>query len=226
MNQTPGHHCFLSIIFLSEKMKSPLFNRLSVYWFAIVCPWLFIGCPQKPDPQFPVLKNRDSLPAINKTDSLTRNLHDKNMEEYKKRCDPDWVSRFDFNGDAIRDSVVWTFSGGAHCCYSISVLLRGIEKRFDFPFHMDGGYLCGLNLSRPHQFNIRDFDGDGLPEIYMLIETYNYDLYDIPAAWRKKYGITQNEILLKFVNNRPVLRDFYPDEGITKSGNPNYRRVK
>jgi hypothetical protein len=79
------------------------------------------------------------------------------------------MNKFDIDGDGEKDKIEYCFSGGAHCCYKISVLLSKNKKRYDYPFEMDGGYVGGLDLSQTNHFFIKDYDKYGLPEIFMKI---------------------------------------------------------
>ena len=51
-----------------------------------------------------------------------------------------------------------------------------------FPFEMDGDYIGDVDNSQPDQFDIRDIDNDGLPEIEMQIQTYNGQSGSIPYS--------------------------------------------
>jgi hypothetical protein len=122
-----------------------------------------------------------------------------------------WSETFDFDGDRINDKVIYKFTGGAHCCYLVSVLLSSDRMLYEFPFEMDGGYEGGLDLSKPEHFNIRDYDDDGLPEIFMEINTYNSERYEIPLEWREEYGIYTNYIVIDYISETLRVSDFTPD---------------
>jgi hypothetical protein len=119
----------------------------------------------------------------------------------------DWTTQFDFDGDGNRDTVQYSYSGGAHCCYTIAVELSGSGFVYNFPFEMDGGYEYGLDLSKPGHFNIRDYDNDGLPEIFMEINTYNGEKYPLPDEWIQEYGIKTNYIIIEYENKEMTVRD-------------------
>lgn len=59
---------------------------------------------------------------------------------------------------------------------------------------MDGGYVGGVDGSKPERFRIEDLDGDSLPEVYMRIEKYNDRQREIPEEWTRRYGITKPRI--------------------------------
>ncbi len=63
---------------------------------------------------------------------------------------------------------------------------------------MDGGYIGGLDLSDKNNFSIKDYDNDGLPEIFMKI---------ISKSWTKEYGIKSNYIVIEYANNRLIVWD-------------------
>jgi len=122
-----------------------------------------------------------------------------------------WTTQFDFNGDGNNDTIQYFYSGGAHCCYTIAVELTGNNRGYNYPFEMDGGYMYGLDLSQTDHFNIKDYDKDGLPEIFMEINTYNGEKYPIPAEWTEEYGIKSNYIIIEYQNNELVVRDWASD---------------
>jgi hypothetical protein len=119
-----------------------------------------------------------------------------------------WSVQFDFDGDGNNDRIVYRFTGGAHCCYLISVLLSSDQTLREYPFEMDGGYEGGLDLGNPSRFDIKDFDGDGLPEIFMEINTYNDEIYEIPLEWTKEYGITSNYIVIDYKDAKLIVVDY------------------
>lgn len=108
-----------------------------------------------------------------------------------------WKRSYDFDGDGKRDRVKATFSGGGHCCYLLEIQLTLNSNVYALPFELDGGYLRGLDLSRPNQFNIR-LNKQGLAELVMQIQTYNGKSKSIPEDWRSKYGISANRIIVGF----------------------------
>ncbi len=128
-----------------------------------------------------------------------------------------WRLGFDFDGDGKNDEVMSEYSGGAHCCYKISVTLSSTKKIHIIPFGMDGGYPGGFNLSRKNHFNIKDYDLDGKAEIFMEINTYNYHKYPIDKGWTKKYGIRNNYILVDFENERVHYKDWLPPQVLAKN---------
>jgi hypothetical protein len=120
----------------------------------------------------------------------------------------DWLGKFDLDADGINDRIWFDYSGGAHCCYKIYIVLSRDSAERDFPFEMDGGYIAGVDSSQPEQFAIRDIDHDGLPEILMKIETYNAEVYPIPRKWKHLYGIKTNHIVIEYQNGRLITRDY------------------
>jgi|GEM_PF-2743924 len=121
-----------------------------------------------------------------------------------------WLNEFDFDGDSINDQIYFDFSGGAHCCYKISIVLTSTSTEIKFPFEMDGGYIGGVDNSQPDQFDIRDIDSDGLPEIVMRIQTYNGLSDTIPAEWHTEYGIKSNLIVIEYTGGQIITRDYKP----------------
>lgn len=118
-----------------------------------------------------------------------------------------WTRSFDFDGDGLKDEVQVSFSGGAHCCYRLSVRLKGSGEVHRLPFQIDGGYLGGLDLSRPKQFDIRRTDG-ALPELVMEIEHYNGIANPLPETWTAQYGFRTHHIAVGFPEGRLRVRDW------------------
>jgi hypothetical protein len=118
-----------------------------------------------------------------------------------------WLVKFDIDGDGVTDTVSFDYTGGVHCCYRIHIKLSNDKIERKFPFELDGGYLAGVDSTLPEQFNISDIDTDGMPEIFIKIQTYNGMLYPIPKKWKRLYGIKTNTIIIKYEKNRLVVRD-------------------
>ena len=118
--------------------------------------------------------------------------------------EPDWTERFDFDGDGLRDRVVVSFSGGAHCCYTVAVeTSRG--RRVAIPFELDGGYVGGLDLSRPDHFGVV-VDAGGVASFAMEIATYNGEALPIPRAWKRRWGIASHRIRVHLRDGRLRVR--------------------
>jgi hypothetical protein len=126
----------------------------------------------------------------------------------KSNADLPYLSRFDFDGDHKEDRIEYSYSGGAHCCYQINLFLSSTNAYYNFPFQIDGGYVFGLDDSQPDTFYIDDFDKDGLPEIFLKINTYNGELLEIPQEWQAAYNIHSNRILIDYVDNQLIIRDY------------------
>jgi|LakMenEpi03Aug12_release.lakeMendotaPanAssembly.Ray.scaffolds.fasta_scaffold129873_2 hypothetical protein len=119
-----------------------------------------------------------------------------------------WLNSFDLDGDKINEEIYFDYSGGAHCCYHIHIKLSSNETVYDYPFDMDGGYIFGVDNSWPDKFDIQDYDKDGLPEIKMMIQTYNAEIGKVPFKWKTKYHIKSNTILIEYENGKLITRDF------------------
>lgn len=113
----------------------------------------------------------------------------------------------DLDGDGLADDILFDYSGGAHCCYYMSLKLSSEKDTLSYPFHMDGGYLVGVDGSWPDKFRIEDFDGDGRMEIRMKIATYNGVEDPWTKKWTRRYGIHQNDIVFEYSDGKMVLRD-------------------
>ena len=120
------------------------------------------------------------------------------------------LSGFDLDGDGKNDPIWFDYSEGAHCCYTPNILMSNTGDTLSFPFEMDGGYVMGVDNSQPWHFNIKDYDQDGLPEIFMEIFTYNADRNPIPTSVAAQYGINSNLIYLDYENDKLIAKDI-PD---------------
>lgn len=120
---------------------------------------------------------------------------------------PSWTHAFDFDGDGERDAVEVEYTGGAHCCYRVAVYLSSTQKVHHVPFLVDGGYVGGLDLSRPERFSIQETDG-ALPEIIMEIATYNGEPQPLPKEWVQRYGIRTHRIAVGFAHGCLRVRDW------------------
>lgn len=132
-----------------------------------------------------------------------------------QRAPGTWMYAFDLDGDGRNDTVDSKFSGGAHCCYQISVTLTSTNLTIHLPFELDGGYVGGLDLSIPDHFDIRRIHG-ALPEIMMEIETYNGEPSALPTAWKQRYGISTNHIAVAFPQGQLSVRDVPDAEWIRR----------
>jgi hypothetical protein len=55
-----------------------------------------------------------------------------------------WTRAFDLDGDGRPDEILPSFSGGAHCCYELTVRLSSTGEATRLPFSLEGGYAAGL----------------------------------------------------------------------------------
>src|SRR6478735_11845602 len=79
----------------------------------------------------------------------------------------DFLNKWDFDGDGKNDSIKFDYSGGAHCCYTMNLKLSSKNKWEHFSYEMDGGYGGSIDGRYPGHFNIKNYDDDSLPEIFM-----------------------------------------------------------
>lgn len=114
----------------------------------------------------------------------------------------------DLDGDGIDDEIYFEFTGGAHCCYYMSLELSSKDSLLSYPFEMDGGYLLGVGDNSSDQFQIKDFDNDGLPEIYMEIHAYNGEISPLELEWTRDYGITTSHIIFDYIDGVMEVRDY------------------
>jgi hypothetical protein len=122
-----------------------------------------------------------------------------------------WRKAYDFDGDGENDEVDDRFTGGAHCCYRVGVRLSSKKKTTWLPFEMDGGYVYPEDLpDNPSQFSVGRTP-DGLPEIRMLIATYNGEPMSLPRSWRERYRINSHHVGISFPKGSVRVRDLPPE---------------
>ena len=109
----------------------------------------------------------------------------------------------------MNDTIIYDYTGGAHCCYLISVKLSNNDSIFNFPFEIDGGYLF-FDLSVPEKFFIKDYDNDNLPEIYIKFNSYNDHPEPPSMEIKKKYNINTNKILIDYKDKSFRVIDYEP----------------
>ena len=120
-----------------------------------------------------------------------------------------YLQHRDFDGDKIMDHLSFNYTGGAHCCYKMILKLSSMKDTVKYPFEMDGGYEFGrVDGSRHDQFEIYDFDKDGLPEIFMGISIYNGEKNPIDPEWFRKYGIQGNFIIFNYNDGEIVIENY------------------
>jgi len=110
-----------------------------------------------------------------------------------------WKTKFDFDGDRINDSIAYSFSGGAHCCYQLTAYLSS-GKNVELPFFIEGGYVQ-FDLSDPDNFDIQDKDADKVFGIVINLNHYaeNRSLEELNVL-KKKFGFTSNKITVQLVD--------------------------
>jgi hypothetical protein len=108
-----------------------------------------------------------------------------------------WRGQHDFTGDGVPDRIEDTFSGGAHCCYKLSMVDGKSGVRVELPFELDGGYPRGLDLSQPERFSI-ETSARRPARLLLQIETYNGKPYELPADGFG-LGVTSHRIAVSFV---------------------------
>ncbi|MDB4927660.1 MAG: hypothetical protein JWM10_144 [Myxococcaceae bacterium] len=115
-----------------------------------------------------------------------------------------WTRAFDLDGDGTVDEIQPSFSGGAHCCYELTVRLSSTGRATRLPFELDGGYPEGIDLSRRDHFDVRA--GRRRVEILMEIRTYGDLRSPLPASWRR-LGVSSHRIAVSFPGARLRIRN-------------------
>lgn len=119
-----------------------------------------------------------------------------------------WQSNFDFDGDKIKDSIITNFTGGANCCYTLSVNLSKSQKTIDIPFLIDGGYMI-FNLSKKENFNIKDYNNDKIYEILINLEHFERDFStDDFNKLKKKYSFQSNKVIVDLSAGKLKVKDY------------------
>jgi hypothetical protein len=147
-------------------------------------------------------------PAKKDTITNQKNNAVKDSAQFKiPERDDKAMREADIDGDGKYDDIYFSFSGGAHCCYTMGITLSSDSIAYDFPFSMDGGYTMGVDNSNPDHFFVGNFDKDKNTEIYMEIDTYTYDKYspDYPG-----YEIKTNYIVFDYQNGKLNVHDLFP----------------
>lgn len=152
----------------------------------------------------------DELKPGNMTQEVIESIYyENNPWEYADKYQTSW----DFDNDGENDVIYFDYSGGAHCCYQITIYTSSDSTYRSFPFEMDGGYVMGVDDSSPEQFYIDDFDKDGITEIHMLVYTYNADFYEIDEKITEQYGFITNSILFDYQDTGFIIKDHIFDLG-------------
>jgi len=105
----------------------------------------------------------------------------------------DWRRATDLDGDGKPDEILVESSGGAHCCYTIAARLTSTRATVRVPFEIDGGYVGGLDLSRPEHFALHRAS-DGAAELL-------FDAEGPPARRR---------VAVRFTGGKLTVRDAPP----------------
>lgn len=115
-----------------------------------------------------------------------------------------WQQSYDFDEDQKIDSIFYTYSGGAHCCYTLSIKLSSNQERTEIPYLIEGGYLGGLDLSQPDNFNIFDIDKDKRTEIFIRALPDDASLQDRYVDFEKRSVKSKyfNEIKYKKISKK------------------------
>jgi hypothetical protein len=116
----------------------------------------------------------------------------------------DW-SVADFDGDGRDDRVTTEFTGGAHCCYRLTIELASGAKH-ELPFELDGGYVFGLDTTFPERFNAADFTGDGHPDLCMQIATDDAVEEAVPREWIDRWHLRSRYVVVYFADGELEVR--------------------
>jgi hypothetical protein len=107
-------------------------------------------------------------------------------------ADLGWRTRFDFDGDGRPDRVTLEYTGGAHCCYLLSVALTS-GPVMAIPFELEGGYTQGLSLEHPENLRV-DVGSDGVAAFGMRIASPIWRAGRIPLEWTETHGVRSHHV--------------------------------
>lgn len=91
-----------------------------------------------------------------------------------------WHERYDFTGDGTPDRVEISFTGGGSCCYLLALRDGATGRRTALPFELDGGYVGGLDLSRPEQLAVGT-EPSGRAYLVLRVATYGGEPEALPS---------------------------------------------
>ncbi len=113
---------------------------------------------------------------------------------------------WDLDGDQQKDTICFTSNGGAHAYYHLKIGLSSDQSwtnypsfLIDFPHPWEGE----ITESFPY-FTVRDFDKDGLDEIYLNLDNN----YAIVKGNLQKLGINSLQVILDFKDGQLQLREY------------------
>lgn len=119
----------------------------------------------------------------------------------------DYSGNWDFDGDNIKNSLLFIGQGGAHLFYHLKVVLSAINEVYnyqwistDLPLLESAEKLTSRDIDLFPKFVIADFNKDSLQDIYVNIS----DGHNIPAE-AKKNGISTPQVVLSFNRKREKL---------------------
>ena len=76
------------------------------------------------------------------------------------------IHRSDLDGDGYEELVFSGFSGGAHCCFDLTIV--SLRPHAPAPYH--------LEMANAEYITFKDLDGDKKPEIITRDDQYSYGL--------------------------------------------------
>ena len=117
----------------------------------------------------------------------------------------DYSGNWDFDGDGILDNLFFVSTTGAHAFYYLKIESSTEEKYEDLKF-IEIDFPC-LDSTKDmsnelNHFAVNDFDKDGLPEIYIRVNS----CFGIPGKWRRK-GLSSNCMIIEYVDNKMRIRN-------------------
>jgi hypothetical protein len=133
-----------------------------------------------------------------------RYIEDKQIHDYS--------DNWDIDGDGIKDNIMFIGNGGAHLYFSLFIKLSSGNKDYDFKYLLlDCPLLEPIDSLLKHgrqnifpQFVVHDFNGDGVSDIFVNIDSTNIQSEELQAL-----GITSNHIILYYdiKNNKIVIEE-------------------
>ncbi|MEZ4399283.1 MAG: hypothetical protein R3B06_04645 [Kofleriaceae bacterium] len=109
----------------------------------------------------------------------------------------DWRTGYDFDGDGRPDRITDEFTGGAHCCYRLTIHASASGASLAVPFDLDGGNPGGIAASPGVSAVVGP---DGRAQLRVQIATYAGQREPLPVAWRQAWHLRRNQALVGVVD--------------------------